>query len=482
MRGRSTSDASTSRGSRRDWWGVALDAPDARELARFYATLLGWEIAGEEPAWATIGPTDGVAYLAFQTSPGYERPVWPAADGAQQMMMHLDFQVDDLDAAVAHAVDLGAQEARVPTAGRRAGAARPGRPSVLPLPGHGVLTCPNLHHPQSISPVVRRRRSRSTWRGTMAAGAAGRTSGRRSRCTPPTRTRSSSARARASTTRRRSSTCSAATSGRCCSTPGPTSNPADFPLRATVDAILEGWLAEHPRQHYELVVVHSHGHGDHVAADGQLADRPDTTVVAPDLPSVQAFFGFTAWPQEVVRLDLGGRVLEVTGCPGHHPASIAVLDPWSGFLLTGDTVYPGRLYVDDMPAFVASLDRLVDLAGSRRVTRGDGVPHRDEPDAGAGLPEGVDLAAGRGSPADERRPARGRQGRRPRGGRPAGSPRARRRHHLQRPVSRGDGPPDASTLVVHPAPPDALTDNDIRALTRRHRPRRAVRPCAGCGW
>ena len=62
--------------------------------------------------WATIGPTDGVTYLAFQTSPGYERPVWPSADGAQQMMMHLDFQVDDLDAAVAHAVDLGAQEAQ----------------------------------------------------------------------------------------------------------------------------------------------------------------------------------------------------------------------------------------------------------------------------------------------------------------------------------------------------------------------------------
>jgi len=112
MRGRSTSDASTPRWSRRDWWGVALDAPDARELARFYAALLGWEIAGEEPAWATTGPTDGVAYLAFQTSPGYERPVWPSAAGAQQMMMHLDFQVDDLDAAVAHAVDLGAQVAQ----------------------------------------------------------------------------------------------------------------------------------------------------------------------------------------------------------------------------------------------------------------------------------------------------------------------------------------------------------------------------------
>ena len=112
MRGRSASDASTSRGSRRDWWGVVLDAPDARELARFYAALLGWEIAKQEPAWAAIAPTDGVAYLAFQTSPGYERPVWPPADGAQQMMLHLDFQVDDLTAATAHAVDLGAQEAQ----------------------------------------------------------------------------------------------------------------------------------------------------------------------------------------------------------------------------------------------------------------------------------------------------------------------------------------------------------------------------------
>jgi len=179
---------------------------------------------------------------------------------------------------------------------------------------------------------------------------------------------------------------------------GATSDPADFPLRPTVDAILEGWLAEHPRQHYELVVAHSHGHGDHVAADGQLADRPDTTVVAPDLPSVQAFFGFTAWPQEIVRLDLGGRVLEVTGCPGHHPASIAVLDPWSGFLLTGDTVYPGRLYVDDMPSYAASLDRLVDLARSRRATAVMGchiemsrTPGRDYPRGSTWQPDEAPL-------------------------------------------------------------------------------------------
>lgn len=31
--------------SRNEWWGVTLDAPgDVRELARFYARLLDWEL------------------------------------------------------------------------------------------------------------------------------------------------------------------------------------------------------------------------------------------------------------------------------------------------------------------------------------------------------------------------------------------------------------------------------------------------------
>ena len=111
MRGRSTSDDSTSRWSRSDWWGAVLEAPDARALARFYADVLGWEIAKNEPEYAAIGPSDGVAYLAFQTAPDYVRPVWPFREGSQQIMMHLDFQVSDLEVAVAHALELGAQDA-----------------------------------------------------------------------------------------------------------------------------------------------------------------------------------------------------------------------------------------------------------------------------------------------------------------------------------------------------------------------------------
>jgi hydroxyacylglutathione hydrolase len=148
---------------------------------------------------------------------------------------------------------------------------------------------------------------------------------------------------------------------------GATADPAAFPIRDTVDGILARWLADNPRPDYELVVAHTHGHNDHVAGDAQFAGRPATTVVARDIDSVQSFFGFSAWPDQTVTLELGGRALEVTGIPGHHAASIAVYDPWSGFLLTGDTVLPGRLYVRDFAAFTASLDRLVGLADSRPV-------------------------------------------------------------------------------------------------------------------
>ncbi|HKE50364.1 MAG TPA: VOC family protein [Actinomycetes bacterium] len=111
MRGRSQDDGSTPRDARHDYWGVVLEAPDAPALAQFYARLLGWEIASENPDFATMGPPDGVAYLGFQTSPEYVRPVWPAVDGLQQMMMHLDFEVTDLEVAVADALEMGAQQA-----------------------------------------------------------------------------------------------------------------------------------------------------------------------------------------------------------------------------------------------------------------------------------------------------------------------------------------------------------------------------------
>ena len=168
---------------------------------------------------------------------------------------------------------------------------------------------------------------------------------------------------------------------------GATEDPALFPLRETVDGLVAEWLERNPREGYELVVAHTHGHGDHVAGDAQFADRPDTTVVAREAEAVRDFFGFgESWPTGTVHYDLGGRELTLIGSPGHHAAAVTVYDPATGILLTGDTVLPGRLYAFDYPAFLATLDRLVAFAGEHPVTHVIGchvemrrAPGRDYP-------------------------------------------------------------------------------------------------------
>jgi glyoxylase-like metal-dependent hydrolase (beta-lactamase superfamily II) len=149
---------------------------------------------------------------------------------------------------------------------------------------------------------------------------------------------------------------------------GATSDSAAFPLLETVGSLADAWLGRHPRAMHELVVAHSHSHADHVAGDVQFAGRSGTVVVPSGADEVASFFGMKQWPEDVVKFDLGGRTLEIVGCPGHHPDAIAVFDPWTGFLLTGDSVYPGRLYVKDADVFASSLSRLVRFAATRRVT------------------------------------------------------------------------------------------------------------------
>ncbi|WP_424530413.1 VOC family protein [Sphaerisporangium viridialbum] len=88
--------------------GVVLDSPDAQELAAFYRRLLGWQVQSDEPDWVKLRAPDGGPGLSFQTETAYARPAWPAGPGDQQMMVHLDILVDDLDVAGAHAVASGA--------------------------------------------------------------------------------------------------------------------------------------------------------------------------------------------------------------------------------------------------------------------------------------------------------------------------------------------------------------------------------------
>jgi glyoxylase-like metal-dependent hydrolase (beta-lactamase superfamily II) len=149
---------------------------------------------------------------------------------------------------------------------------------------------------------------------------------------------------------------------------GATQNRRKFPLRDYVEKELEKWLNSNPYRDYSVIVAHTHSHGDHVAGDLQFEGKPGTVVVGKQVGQVLSFFGISGASGNVGQVDLGGRIIEVTHVPGHHPASVAFYDSQTGFLVTGDTVYPGRLYARDYPAFVDSLNRLVDFAKSRKVS------------------------------------------------------------------------------------------------------------------
>jgi len=135
-------------------------------------------------------------------------------------------------------------------------------------------------------------------------------------------------------------------------------------IRPVVDGIIADWLAANKRQTIPLIVAHSHSHGDHVAGDAAFRDRPDTVVVGLKAADVASFFGIGNWPEQIATFDLGGRALRILPAPGHQAAAIMVYDPRLKILLSGDTLYPGRLYipVNFLDDNRASIDRLAAFA------------------------------------------------------------------------------------------------------------------------
>jgi len=141
-------------------------------------------------------------------------------------------------------------------------------------------------------------------------------------------------------------------------------------IRPTIDGVIDTWLKAHHRSSIPLVVAHSHGHGDHRTGDPEFKDRPDTTLVGLTAPDVAAFFKIADWPHDIVKFDLGGRVLDIVPTPGHQPAHIMVFDEKTRLLLSGDSLYPGRLYVPDgqMATFRDSIDRVAAFTKDKRVS------------------------------------------------------------------------------------------------------------------
>jgi glyoxylase-like metal-dependent hydrolase (beta-lactamase superfamily II) len=142
-------------------------------------------------------------------------------------------------------------------------------------------------------------------------------------------------------------------------------------------------------------VVNSHTHNDHVGdnwrftdiygmdtdftranAKGSRADAQAEIVpgeICGELPAgfnpqdyTTKPFHISHWMHDGDKIDLGGRILQVIATPGHTPDSISLLDEKNGLLFTGDTFYPGPIFLyrpeTDLDAYVASVKRLAALA------------------------------------------------------------------------------------------------------------------------
>ncbi len=134
------------------------------------------------------------------------------------------------------------------------------------------------------------------------------------------------------------------------------------------DLVVDKWLKRKGRTSIQKMVIHTHGHGDHIAGDSQFTNRKDIEFVPFDIPSIQKAFNITTWPTSIGKLDLGGRTLDVVPIPGHHNTDVAFYDKRTGLLLIGDTLYPGRLYVTYWDQFEKSIQRIVDFTDGKIIT------------------------------------------------------------------------------------------------------------------
>jgi glyoxylase-like metal-dependent hydrolase (beta-lactamase superfamily II) len=175
---------------------------------------------------------------------------------------------------------------------------------------------------------------------------------------------------------------------------------------AHVSTVVEELLRRHAQRQQTpalpLLVVHSHGHGDHTAGDADLSRMPRTRVIAASPDALAEFFTLRNWPREIAQYDLGDRVVDIVPIPGHQPASIALYDRRTGILLTGDTLYPGRLYVRAAGDFVESVGRLVEFTATREVAHVLGAhientrtPYLDYPEGTTFQPDEHALELGR---------------------------------------------------------------------------------------
>jgi glyoxylase-like metal-dependent hydrolase (beta-lactamase superfamily II) len=141
---------------------------------------------------------------------------------------------------------------------------------------------------------------------------------------------------------------------------GATPEPAYYPLRATVDAIVQRWSQMRRKHNVPLTVALTSG--EDIAQNqglAQFAGRAGSTVMPQGLAAMKRFYNLSeSWPSGTSRIDLGDRSIEVIPTPGAHKDGITLYDPYDDFLFTGDLLFPGKINISNDKDYVDSLQRL----------------------------------------------------------------------------------------------------------------------------
>lgn len=117
-----------------------------------------------------------------------------------------------------------------------------------------------------------------------------------------------------------------------------------------------------------ILLAHSHGHSDHRLGDDAFRNQEAMSVLDVGSSAVQNYFGFSNWPNEPSSIDLGDREIELLPIPGHSDDDLAFYDAQSKVVVTGDTLYPGRLYVSDWLEYRKSIIRLAEWVSQKSVS------------------------------------------------------------------------------------------------------------------
>lgn len=144
-------------------------------------------------------------------------------------------------------------------------------------------------------------------------------------------------------------------------------------LAPTLQRVVHLWLKRNSRTSIPLMVVHTHEHEDHVAGDAAVQAMNDPAIAVTLIPATvdanKSFYHIAQWPEDTGSVDLGDRVIDAIPIPGHSNASIALYDRKTAILFSGDTLYPGRLYVHSFADYEASVTRLVRFTEGKPVAQ-----------------------------------------------------------------------------------------------------------------